>query len=573
MKANKRFFALVMTLALVATALVGLVACDRDNGQIIDSTKTQINLKYYAGGLGTDWMDAVIKTFEEKYADYSFEEGKTGVQVMKTYQKDTDTPDLVKGSDHHLYITENVNYYEFLSKDAMLDLTDLIQSGAATGPDSKETGMTIEKKIPASRRSYYNVGTADAPQYYAIPYYTSSVSLIYNVDLFDKKGWYLIDGKSTEEMTEEQLKDGATVYGLFLDSDPTAKKSAGPDGVYETPDDGLPATYADFQALLTMIDWAGAYSFISNGYTDYFTPCATEVWATASGLDEISLSMSLEGKSSTLLDLDANGKLQYDEAGNVKLLPETDITPSTAYKIHLQKGKLDALDFVKMMMGSTYYADSWTPSFSHRMAQKTFINGYENKTVDKEVAMLVDGSWWNCEAKSDYQSEDERMTKKFAMMPIPKPNALQVGENTVRVSERNSMMFVNKNTPKANLPAVLEFMSYLQSDEAMNVYSVYTDTLRGLNYKITEENLAKMSYFGRNNYENSRAATTDWIDWMPTTVTAKNNAAMLGADRWGFNNGTNTSAPFTFFKDNPKTTSLEYFNQIYSYYQKSWAVK
>ena len=59
MKANKRFFALVMTLALVATALVGLVACDRDNGQIIDATKTQINLKYYAGGLGTDWMDAV----------------------------------------------------------------------------------------------------------------------------------------------------------------------------------------------------------------------------------------------------------------------------------------------------------------------------------------------------------------------------------------------------------------------------------------------------------------------------------------------------------------------------------
>ena len=108
MKANKRFFALVMTLALVATALVGLVACDRDNGQIIDATKTQINLKYYAGGLGTDWIDAVIKTFEEKYADYSFEEGKTGVQVMKTYQKDTDTPDLVKGSDQHLYITENV---------------------------------------------------------------------------------------------------------------------------------------------------------------------------------------------------------------------------------------------------------------------------------------------------------------------------------------------------------------------------------------------------------------------------------------------------------------------------------
>ena len=573
MKIIKKVLSVMLTAAFAASALLGFSSCAREGGQRVDSTKTQINLRYYAGGLGTDWIDAAIKAFEEKYANYSFEEGKVGVQVMKDYVKGAETPDLVKGSTNHVYITENVNYYEFVTKDVMLDLTDLIKDYAATGPDSKESGKTIEEKISDSRKNFYNMGTASDQKYFALPYYESSVSLIYNVDLFDKKGWYLIDGKSAEGMTEEQLKDGQTVYSLFLDSDPTATKSAGPDGIKGTSDDGLPATYADFQALLTMIEWNGAYSFISNGYTDYFTPCATEIWATASGLDEISLSMSFEGKSNTLLELDANGNVQYDENGNLKFLPETDIIPSNAYMIHQQKGKLDAIEFVKMMMNSSYYADSWSPSFSHRMAQKTFINGYENGTVDKEVAMLVDGSWWNCEAKTDYQSSEERMTKKFATMPIPKPDASQVGENTVRLSERNSMMFINKNTPENALPAAKTFVSFLQSDEAMSLFSVYTDTLRAMDYKISDENLAKMSYYGRNNYVTSRAETTDWIDWLPTTTVTKLNASMLDTESWGFNNGTSTSAPFTYYKDNKNTDPVDYFRQIWKYYKNSWAIK
>lgn len=573
MKVTKKVFSIVLICTILLSTMLTLSSCDRGQGMEVDSTKTQINLKYYAGGLGTDWIDAAISAFEAKYANYSFEKGKVGVQVMKDYQKSGDTADLVKGSNNNIYITEGVNYYEFVTKDVMLDITDLVKSGAATGPDSSETA-TIESKLSDSRKNFYGMGSGSDQTYYALPYYESSVSLIYNVDLFESKGWYLIEGASTEGMSEEDLKTGNKVYQLFTMSDPTATKSAGPDGKSGTADDGLPATYADFQALLTIIEWSGAYSFITNGYTDYLTPCATEIWATASGLDEIALSMSFEGVSNTLLDLDDDGNIQYDDDGNVKLLPATEIKPGNAYLLHQQKGKLDAIDFVKIMMGSSYYADSWSPSFSHRMAQQLFINGYENKQIDKEVAMLVDGSWWNCEAKTDYKSDEERMSKKFAVMPIPKPDSSQVGENTVRLSERSSMMFINKNCPENVLPAVLEFMSFLQSDEAMNIFSVYTDTLRAMNYEITQDNLAQMSYYGRNNYETSRATTTDWIEWMPTTTATKLNASMLNSDKWGFSNGSST-APFTYFKEEKtkNTTSIEYFNQILNYYKNSWSIK
>lgn len=566
MKVTKKILSFTLILALLLPAMMTLASCSgRDKGQKIDNTKTQVNLKYYAGGFGTEWIDAAIAAFEEKYANYSFEEGKVGVQVIKDYVKSSDTADLVKGSKNNIYITEGVNYYEFLSKDVMLDITDLVKGNAATGPDSDESGKTIEDKMTDSRKNFYSVGS----KYYALPYYESSVSLVYNVDLFDKKGWYLIDGKSTEGMTEEQLKDGDSVFELFLDSDPTATKSAGPDGIKGTADDGLPATYADFQALLTMIEWSGCYTFITNGYTDYLTPCATGVWATASGSDEISLSMSFDGISNTLLDLDANGNVQYDENGNAKLLPSTTITSGNAYLLHQQKGKLDSIEFVKMLMNSNYYADSFSPSFSHRMAQNIFINGTQD---NKEVAMLVDGSWWNSEAKTDYNSEEDRLTQKFAVMPIPKADASQVGENTVRISERNSMMFVNKSTPENVLPAVLEFMSFLQSDEIMNLFSVHTDTLRAMNYVISEENLAKMSYYGQNNYVTSRAATTDWVEWMPTTETTKLNASMLNSSKWGYSNGS-SSAPFTYFKENKNADTVDYFNQIRNFYKNSWSIK
>lgn len=565
-----------LALALCAVSAVsGLAACGgREDGEKVDSGKTQLYVKYYKGGLGAEWIEQTIADFETKYANHSFEKGKTGVQIHKDFEKSNIQADLVPESPNHVFLLESMNYYEFYSKGVMYDLTGLVQDYAATGPNAKETDKTIEMKMSDARKAYYNMGTEAKADYKALPFYESSMSLIYNVDLFEKKGWYFAEGKTAEGMTEEQQKDFTAVYPLFIPvGDTTTKKANGPDGEYGTADDGLPATYADFQALLTVITSSGAVPFISNGYsTDYLTSVATEIWATASGLDEISMNMSLNGSSNTILDLDSDGNVQYDEQGNVKVLEKVDITASNAYMLHAQKGKLDAIKFVKMLMNAGYYSSSFSPSFSHRMAQKNFINGYENELCDSEIAMLVDGSWWNSEARTDYTTAEERATKKFANMPIPKPDASQIGENTVRVSERSSLMFVNAYTPKNILPAALEFMSYLQSDEAMNTFSVHTDMLRGMNYEIKPENLEKMTYYGQANYEMSRSEKTDWIEWLPTTLIAKQNTAMLSSNTWGFNDGKETN-PFKYYRANASTEPTAYFSKIYNYYKNGWNLK
>ena len=566
----------VLALALCAVSATSMFAAcgGREDDIVVDGGKTQLYVKYYKGGLGAEWIEQTIADFEAKYANYSFEEGKTGVQIHKDFEKSNIQADLVPESPNHVFLLESMNYYEFYSKGVMYDLTDLVKGYAATGPNTKETGTTIENKMNAARQAYYNMGANGQADYKALPFYESSMSLIYNVDLFEKKGWYFAEGMTAEGMTEAEQKDFVSVYPLFIPvGDTTTKKANGPDGVYGTADDGLPATYADFQALLTVITASGATPFISNGYsTDYLTSVATEFWATASGIDEASMNMSLSGSSKTILDLDANGNVQYDANGNVKVLENVDVTPANAYMLHAQKGKLDAIKLVKMLMEAGYYDSSFSPSFSHRMAQKNFINGYENELCDSEIAMLVDGSWWNSEARTDYTTAEERATKRFANMPIPKPDASQIGENTVRVSERSSLMFVNAYTPKNILPAALEFMSYLQSDEAMNTFSVNTDMLRAMNYEITEENLNKMTYYGQSNYEMSRSEKTDWLEWLPTSLIAKQNSAMLASKNWGFSDGKEIN-PFKYYRVNEGTDAAAYFTKIYNYYKNGWNLK
>ena len=106
----------------------------------------------------------------------------------------------------------------------------------------------------------------------------------------------------------------------------------------------------------------------------------------------------------------------------------------------------------------------------------------------------------------------------------------------------------------------------------MNTFSVHTDMLRGMNYEIKPENLEKMTYYGQANYEMSRSEKTDWIEWLPTTLIAKQNTAMLSSNTWGFNDGKETN-PFKYYRANTSTEPTAYFSKIYNYYKNGWNLK
>lgn len=578
----------LVSLLLCGTCALAIpfAGCDRGGeNQTIDEGKTQLYVKYYNGGLGREWIDNVITSFEQDYANYSFEEGKTGVQIMKDFEKANVNVTEMKETSNQVFLLVDTNYFEFVTNDVMLDITDVVQGKAALSPDSSEN-VTVESKITEDRKAFYNWGDESNPEYYALPFFENSINLNYNVDLFERKGFYFKKGATAEGMSQEELNSFTSVAPLFVGVDTTAERSYGPDGktgidgatgVNYSLDDGLPATYDDFAALVTYIRTGNVLPFIWNGYEPgYLTCLANDMWANNEGLEQMSLNFDFDGTATDLVVFDEQGNVKYKADGSVETLPATPITNSNAYMLQAQKGKLEAIELIKIIMGNkdNYYTSAFSPSFTHEDAQDYFISGYDKGYIDKEIAMLVEGTWWNREGSKFYGSPEEKMTKRFAILPLPKSDASAIGENNTKVTERQSLIFINKYCDESVIPAAKTFVSYLQSDKAMNTFSQYTDMLRAMNYDLTEDTLSKMSYYGRNVYEFSRSATTDWIEWLPTSDVTKKNFSMLSYRKWGYSTAANKDNPFEYFyKDKSNTSRDDYFEAIYKYRETVWSLK
>lgn len=57
-----------------------LAACG--DGKKTDKNKSQIYVGVFNAGIGYTWLEELAERFETAYADTSFEDGKTGVQVF-----------------------------------------------------------------------------------------------------------------------------------------------------------------------------------------------------------------------------------------------------------------------------------------------------------------------------------------------------------------------------------------------------------------------------------------------------------------------------------------------------------
>lgn len=580
----------LLAFALAAATAVAAVGCgDRPSDDSvktsINETKTQLHVRYYQGGAGRNWMDNIVAKFEEAYANKSFEEGKTGVQIVPDYDKSGFSDSDVKESFNEVFMGE-INYYKFVSSDVMLDITDLVKGNAVEGPDKKES-VTIESKLRKDQQNFYYIGEEGNKKYYGLPSYETSMNLNYNVSVFENKNLYFAEGTdgTTETWDEAKLKS-KDVEDLFVKTK-NAKKSKGPDGKEGTYDDGLPATYNDFQALLTCMVRRGVVPFIWNGTsTDYLTGLANEMWANNEGYDQMMLNMSFEGTATNLIEMDENGNMVM-ENGSPKLRAATEITPKNAYELHSQKGLYDAVRFVKMMMGTTEetnpargntYAYKDSMKMEYRSTQDYFINGKEKgKTNGQDIAMMVEGTWWESEARSNFVSEEDRKSdeRKFAILPLPKATYADVGKNNTKISERNTVAFINKKCDPSIVPVAKEFLKFIYSDSAMNDFSKDTDMLFAMNYKLTDETLAAMSNYGRSVYEVTRGENTDMMEWNPTSDEAKKRTDLLEWSSYGFSLSSGLINPYLYYNEETtkNNTAKQYFEGIYANFKASWPIK
>lgn len=530
--------AVATSLLVLSSSAVGLVGCGPQRGVTVDGGKTQLTVKYYNGGNGQVWLDKLIENFEATYAETSFEEGKKGVQILKDFEKKNLMASQIRDYSADVFMMEHVSYDEAIAKDALLDITDVV-TGNASKLDGTKESKTIEAKFNADSKDYYARQKDGKTAYYGIPLFSGWHDMIYNMEVFEKNG-YLFNSASDTKLAEFDEKYATNSPDLanwtYISQYFTADKtdlSKGADGKEGTDDDGLPATYAEFKMLLECIAQTGTVTpFIFNGNAHhYFATWGHDIWADYEGVDNMMMNLNLSSGGKAVDNLVTVAK-QGDEWVETAVAP-VEITPANAYLLQQQKGKLQALRFLEMILSdSRYYEeDAFTSSLMHTDAQNYFINGNTNE--GKEYAILMDGNWWNTEAKL-YFKNDSFSTAKFGIIPVPKADATHVGEGQTRVDGYISNMFIKSTIAQNKVKVAKEFLAYVNSDEAMNVFSQYTQSVRNMNYTIEQSTLDNMTEFGRQVARMYMSDDFNVISWVPRTAEAQKNTAYLEQLTYGW---------------------------------------
>lgn len=513
-----------------------------DNRQI-DRTKTQLNFSTYDAGIGTSWVEALGKAFEEEFAEYSFEEGKKGVQVWSNPDPDalgTGLHARISTSTDHIFATESIDYYSYVRDEKIRDISDIVKKPAITGVDENgeftTESVTIESKID-SRFGDFLTSVGDG-KYYALPFYIAANGVIYDIDLWDDKGFFIAKGGCPSEViatvlnnaehTQADLQTAVASYNAmdknskdnywFVNGDGKDVEgnddtdyglSAGPDGKYGTVDDGLPATYEEFYYLcdymvsksVTPFIWTGK----SIGYADKLT---TSLWQNYEGADNMSAYYSLTGEVDNLIKLDG-GKVVLENGVPVTESHTFTGGETDGYEMHRMAGKYYALQFAeKVATTSTWTASACYAGVSQIQAQSTYLTSV---TTSPRIAMLMDGSWWQQESSNTFnimEKQDEKYSlknRRFGIMYLPNATTdkyIDKAENSIKdvlVTPNASFVFLNANMKEGTgaYKAAETLISYMHSDKMMNLFTAKTYIRRGLNYEVDEDTYENLTYFGK----------------------------------------------------------------------------
>ena len=442
----------------------------------------------FNGGYGSEWLSALEKRYEAEKA------GKTITIDGKTYDGIDVQIDAVKKvmkemagtynfATNHVYFHEDVWYTTYLRNgNTFAEMTE-----ALTTDNPYEPGTTLESKLSAEQKAYFNVDG----KYYGIPHYAGYVGVNYDIDLFEEKGYYLKDGYSYNG-------DTATLAACFTNV--AAEKTAGPDGKKGTDDDGLPTTYDEFFMLCGWITQNGdtPITWDNGNRQKYLNWFISSLAASYEGLEQTNLNYTFSGTAKNLVSV-AND-------GTVTKLPETEISSENGYELAKQAGKYYGLTFIEQLAKNDWY---YSPAgLTNTDAQDKFIQGIG----ETYVAMLMDGVWWENEADSTFTSEElagmpSRKDRNYGFMPLPaatnekateRANALNAGKNGYTLLDtHNSLCFIGKGLSEDARKLAIDFIQFAYTDNSLAEFSITTDTTKALKYTISDADKAKMSAYGR----------------------------------------------------------------------------
>lgn len=488
----KKSFALLLSSLMLTGAAVGASGCKMKNPNLkIDEDKIQLYVANYKGGVGDKWLDEVITRFEAEYAGYQLN-GKTGVQVIKDSNKDYSGKTLsgtIGGSPNEVFFTQQVNYREFVGKELIRDITGLVNK---ENPD--DGNKTIVSKYYDSDKESLSVDG----KYYAIPHYEFYTGLTYDAYMFEKENLYFADTISADGTRD------------FV-SNPSTKKSCGPDGKYPSYDDGLPSSYQEFYKMIDKAKTKGYAMIFSGEQKHYAHMLPTALYANYVGVDGVNVN----------LNFNSNGKeveVIKSFSGNTPVITKEVITEDNAYLVNNSAGLYYGLEVLAKIFSdaSYYYPDSASDSYSFISAQGAFMES-GLASGSKRIAMLIEGSYWYNEA-IDYGTVDRvagdyplfATQKDLRFMPLPQQYSGTVTEKNggapVMVDSSSAYAFINAKTSADKVDLAEKFLAFCYTDEELVNFTRATNgTIRGLNYDYSSVE-SELSGFGKSVFQMRAAA-------------------------------------------------------------------
>lgn len=476
----RKFLSIVLCVCMVLGVSTFFVGCNSTDEEI-DPDKKQVYVGVTMSGLGRAWIDELDRLYELE---------NPGIQIIVDYKTSEFSSGELKRSmadiRQDVIFTNSFRYMDLIQNPEtgtlLEDITDIVVEG---GENSIYNSMTNKTDIN-------NYGTLENPTFYTVPYFSSTYGMVYDRDMFEY--YELLNLECTDDLSSTSAYKGAKYSGID-GIQGTQDDNAGPDGVTGSYDDGLPGTWEDFKILLDVLVEKGIVPFTfsakEKGYQNRFL---SSIWASYEGKENYELLVELEG--------DYNGKT---------------ITPQNAWELSQQNGKLAALTVAEHLTKggidqgketSKYLSNKTQKGASHSAvnAQVEFINswpgtlaGYSNA---KPIAFLIEGDWWEYEAKDSGTFEDcvaefgddkwGYGERNFAYFPFPKfigtegiPDQTNMmttmGSN---VSDSSAVAFVNKYSDvKEEAKAFLQFCC---TPRANAIFTQQTGMMKPFTYSLSE---------------------------------------------------------------------------------------
>ena len=550
-----KMLSLVLSLTLCLAVLGGCFGRGDGSGGQIDKTKTQLYVNTFYAGLGDDWLKRYKSEFEEFYQDKSFEDGKTGVEIIIDYSYSSGYSQLeqIVSSRAEVIWGEAAKHTQIAAGGIAYPITDLIDKPLTEfGEDA-----TIADKIEPELLDYYKAFNGNV---YVLPWFDYLKGVIYDIDIFE--------GKQTNGQGFYIAKDGGFTNGLAG----SPEKSAGPNNIPGDYDDGLPATYDEFTAMMNFMVICGITPFTLAGSTTYVDSLFIDLWMNEEG-EEALLNYTFDGIATDLIDVAADG--------TITKLPDTKITNENAYMVYKQEGRYRAYQYARWFTSNPAYftEDSFSLSQSHVQSLRELLYNQVDRPGKQKPAMAVNGVWWEGEANTIFQDMEAmdkkygKMNRRFGWMPLPFFSQAQAGETRQQIlgTEQETCVFISKNIAPEKLELAKKFLQFTSTDAMIVAHAEENGAPRSLKVQDLSmlENSKKLTTFGKSVVEGMSKSkllypvSTNKFQWhVGYNLNALFNVATVGAKPY--------SSLTRAMYENPSLTAIDYFNGIYTTNQVKW---